>query len=97
VEPGAAHRYGADRAFPLSDHADFAGLVNYARATGAQEVLTHHGFAVELAHALRARGIEARPVGTLRQMELFAPRGPGDRSEARKPRGAGGVVVASGE
>ena len=32
--PGARQRYGADVAFPLSDHADFQGLVAYALATG---------------------------------------------------------------
>jgi putative mRNA 3-end processing factor len=72
VDGGAARRYGADEAFPLSDHADFEGLISYARSTGAREVLTHHGFAEELATALRARGIEARPLGTVRQLELFA-------------------------
>jgi putative mRNA 3-end processing factor len=71
VDPGTARRYGADEAFPLSDHADFQGLLSYAKATGATEVLTHHGFAQELAAALRARGIEARPLGTVRQLELF--------------------------
>ncbi|HTS82650.1 MAG TPA: MBL fold metallo-hydrolase, partial [Myxococcaceae bacterium] len=38
---------------------------------GASEVLTHHGFAEELAGALRDRGIEARPLGTVRQLDLF--------------------------
>jgi putative mRNA 3-end processing factor len=72
VDGDAGRRYGADEAFPLSDHADFEGLLSYARSTGAREVLTHHGFAEELATALRARGIEARPLGTVRQLELFA-------------------------
>jgi putative mRNA 3-end processing factor len=71
VDPGAARRYGTDEAFPLSDHADSEGLVRYARATGASEVLTHHGFAEELARMLRHAGIEARPLGTVRQLELF--------------------------
>ena len=71
VDPGTARRYGADEAFPLSDHADFEGLLSYAKATGASEVLTHHGFAEELARALRDRGIEARPLGTVRQLDLF--------------------------
>ena len=35
MEPNVAGRYGADVAFPLSDHADFEGLVKYAEATGA--------------------------------------------------------------
>lgn len=69
--PGAARRYGADLAFPLSDHADCAMLIQYAKATGANEVLTHHGFAEELAQALTAEGLDARPVGTAKQLELF--------------------------
>ena len=71
IDGGTARRYGADEAFPLSDHADFEGLISYARSTGASEVLTHHGFAEELARALRDRGIEARPLGTVRQLDLF--------------------------
>ena len=47
-----------------------AGM-HHARATGASEVLTHHGFAEELARALRERGVEARPLGTVRQLDLF--------------------------
>jgi putative mRNA 3-end processing factor len=64
-------RFGADHAFPLSDHADCAGLVAYAKATQAEEILTHHGFAVELAAELQRAGMNARPVGTVRQLELF--------------------------
>jgi putative mRNA 3-end processing factor len=102
VEPGAARRYGADCAFALSDHADFAGLVDYACATGAREVLTHHGFAVELAEGLRARGLEARPVGTLKQMELFPALAPArlssrrSRSRMRGRRVGAAAVPASG-
>jgi putative mRNA 3-end processing factor len=61
----------ADAAFPLSDHADFAGLVSYAKATGAREVLTHTGFAKELAKALRSEGIEARALGQPLQLRLL--------------------------
>jgi putative mRNA 3-end processing factor len=55
--------YGADVAFPLSDHADFPSLMSYAKSTGAREVITCHGFAEELAQALRDAGIDARPLG----------------------------------
>ncbi len=71
IDPGAARRYGADVAFPLSDHADFPSLVEYAKRTGANEVITHHGFARELAEALRGEGIDARAVGQRQQLELF--------------------------
>ncbi len=63
VDRWAARRYGADVAFPVSDHADFPSLVAYAKATGAREVITCHGFAEELAQALRDGGIDARPLG----------------------------------
>ena len=62
MDPNMAARYGADVAFPLSDHADFEGLLRYAEQTGAEEVVTHHGFADELAAGLRERGFIARAV-----------------------------------
>jgi putative mRNA 3-end processing factor len=71
VDGGAARRYGADVAFPVSDHADCAALVRYARATGATEVVTHHGFARELADALSAVGLDARVLGKPKQLSLF--------------------------
>lgn len=68
---GGAYRMRVDEALPLSDHADFDGLVEYARATGAAEVLTTHGSAEELASHLRANGIAARPLSPSPQLELF--------------------------
>jgi len=67
----AHHRAGADVAFPLSDHADYPGLLAYVKATGASEVITHHGFAVEFAEALRGEGLDARALGTRQQLDLF--------------------------
>ena len=67
----ATRRYGADVAFPISDHADFPSLVAYAKATGATEVITHHGFAEELADALRGEGMIARAVHQPLQLPLF--------------------------
>lgn len=71
LDPGAAYRYGAQVAFPLSDHADCPSLVNYVKATGAREVITHHGFAEELARLLREDGIDARTLGKPQQLVLF--------------------------
>lgn len=62
---------GADAAFPLSDHADFPSLVRYAKATGAGRVFTVHGYAAELAAALRACGMRAEPLAETRQLELL--------------------------
>ncbi len=69
--PQIARRYGADVAFPVSDHADFRALVAYARATGASEVITHHGFADALAEGLRAESILARAVHRPLQLSLL--------------------------
>ena len=62
---------GVDAAFPLSDHADFPALLRYAKATGAGRVYTHHGFAEELARALRREGVRAEPLAGSRQLELL--------------------------
>jgi putative mRNA 3-end processing factor len=70
MDPDIARRYGADIAFALSDHADCASLVAYAKATGATEVLTHHGYARELAQTLRDNGVFARAVSQPMQLAL---------------------------
>jgi putative mRNA 3-end processing factor len=69
--PGATRRYGADVAFPLSDHADCPSLVRYVKATGARDVITHHGFAEELAEVLRDEGLDARALGQPKQLALL--------------------------
>ncbi len=70
MDPGVASRYGAHRAFALSDHADFPNLVRYAKATGADHVMTCHGFAEELAQSLRDEGLCARAIHRPLQLEL---------------------------
>jgi len=70
LDPNGNKRCGADRAFAFSDHADFPSLLAYAKATGAREVITCHGFARELAEALRAEGIQARAVNQALQLQL---------------------------
>jgi putative mRNA 3-end processing factor len=62
---------GVDAAFPLSDHADFPSLLRYARATRASRVLTVHGYARELAGALRREGIRAEELVEQEQLELL--------------------------
>ncbi len=62
--------FGADCAFPLSDHCDFFDLVEVAERSGAAKVYTVHGFAQELAHQLRRRGIEAHPLHLSEQLSL---------------------------
>ncbi|MBI5553369.1 MAG: hypothetical protein HY917_01375 [Candidatus Diapherotrites archaeon] len=61
------------RHFVLSDHADFNGLMELVRASGAQKVFTYHGFDAELAFHLRQRlGILARPLAEAEQTDLGA-------------------------
>ena len=44
----------------------------YVKATGAREVITHHGFKKELAQVLREEGIDARALGSKpQQLTLF--------------------------
>jgi putative mRNA 3-end processing factor len=71
LDPARARWHGADAAFPLSDHADFDGLMRYVQASGAREVITHRGFADELAKELRGQGIEARALGKPLQLQLL--------------------------
>lgn len=47
---------------PLSDHADFGELLRYVDKVSPRKVWTTHGFARELASALRHRGYDARPL-----------------------------------
>ena len=51
---------GVDKAFPLSDHADFYDLVRYARESGARQIYTVHGYSNELAMHLRKLGLNAK-------------------------------------
>jgi putative mRNA 3-end processing factor len=71
--PGFGEKLGVDRILPVSDHAGFDDLVEYAIQSAARSVQTFHGHALELAEALRKRGIDAHPVGEgHRQLELFS-------------------------
>ncbi|HVU52936.1 MAG TPA: hypothetical protein VHL80_19775 [Polyangia bacterium] len=71
-EPGELGRARADQGVPLSDRADFADLLRYVEATGAREVALLHAPGDELAKTLRARGIDAYPLGPPRQIALFS-------------------------
>lgn len=68
----ATYQYGCDAAFALSDHADYPDLLRMVELVRPRKVLTVHGFAVEFAADLRARGIEAWALGRENQMELQA-------------------------
>ncbi len=70
LDAGAVYRYQSSAAFPLSDHADYPSLLRYVELVQPKRVLTLHGFAKEFAATLRARGIEASPIGQPYQPEL---------------------------
>jgi Cft2 family RNA processing exonuclease len=70
IEPGARFRYGADAAFPLSDHADYADLLRYVELVQPKRVLTLHGYAAAFARDLRARGVEAWALSEENQLEF---------------------------
>jgi DNA ligase-1 len=74
VDPSAVYRYQVDRAFPLSDHADYNDLVRYVGLVQPKRVFTLHGFASEFARDLRGRGIEAWALSEENQMELKLPK-----------------------
>jgi len=71
--PGFAEKLGVDSILPLSDHAGFPDLVEYALQSGASCVQTVHGHARDLADELRRRGVDAHPIGEAHsQLELFS-------------------------
>ncbi len=56
---GNRRRRNLDRGFALSDHADWNGLIEVIRATGAARVLLTHGQAPTLERWLREQGFDA--------------------------------------
>jgi putative mRNA 3-end processing factor len=60
----------ADEAIPLSDHAGFDELVDYALRSGARRVLAVEGHADELAQALRDKNVAALAIREHHQLAL---------------------------
>jgi putative mRNA 3-end processing factor len=56
---GARRRYGVDRGFVLSDHADWPGLARAIKATGAERVIVTHGYEAVMVRWLREQGLQA--------------------------------------
>jgi len=56
---------GFDVGFVVSDHADWPGLLSAIEATGAQRVLTTHGYTESLARYLREKGHDAAELTSL--------------------------------
>jgi len=61
---GTRRRRGFDRGFVVSDHADWPDLLRTIEETGAERVLTTHGYAEPLARYLREKGRPAAPLST---------------------------------
>jgi putative mRNA 3-end processing factor len=61
---GHQRRRNADAGFALSDHADWNGLLQAVKATGAQKVFVTHGFQDAFSRYLNEQGIEAAEVKT---------------------------------
>jgi putative mRNA 3-end processing factor len=61
---GNARRRNVDAGFVMSDHADWCGLLDAVKATGAQKVYATHGFTAAFSRYLNETGIEAGEVKT---------------------------------
>lgn len=61
---GNARRRNVDAGFALSDHADWKGLLQAVKATGAEKVFVTHGFQAAFSRYLQENGIEAGEVKT---------------------------------
>jgi Cft2 family RNA processing exonuclease len=62
--------FGADVAFPLSDHCDFQELCDAVDLVGPEQVYTVHGFTEDLARHLRKRGVKASALRGVEQLAL---------------------------
>jgi putative mRNA 3-end processing factor len=67
-------RLGVDVAIPASRQADFDGIVEYVRASGAREVATLHPPSDALRMALHSRNMDIYALGPPRQIGLFDSR-----------------------
>jgi len=61
---GPRRRRALDRGFVLSDHADWNGLLQTIRATGAEKIWATHGYTAPLVRYLREGGWSAETIET---------------------------------
>ena len=61
---GTRHRRAVDRSFPLSDHADWPGLLKAIEETQAEQILVQHGFTGQMVKWLTSQGKNARAIVT---------------------------------
>ncbi len=67
---GARRRRAVDKGFVLSDHCDWAGLLESIEATGATRVICTHGYSDIFSRFLREKGLDARTEQTQYEGEL---------------------------
>ena len=70
VDRGALFRYGTERGFALSDHADYPALIKYIELAQPRKVLLNHGWR-DFVYRLRALGIDAEYLEENPQLTLF--------------------------
>lgn len=70
MDSSCRFRMGTDAAFPLSDHADFPGLLEFVDRVAPSRVGTLHGFAADFAWRLRERGYDAWALSEPEQLTL---------------------------
>lgn len=61
---GAKRRRNVDKGFVMSDHADWNGLNQAVKATGAEKVYVTHGYTEVFSQWLTEKGIDAEPLKT---------------------------------
>lgn len=68
--PNAPYRLDVDHALPLSDHADFTELLEFARLVNPERILCTHGPREFVDHLIEA-GFNAEPLEPDKQKKLF--------------------------
>ena len=70
LDRGALLRYGTQRGFALSDHADYPALLQYVERAQPRKVLLNHGRR-DFVYRLRALGVDAEYLEDHAQLSLF--------------------------
>ena len=63
--------FGADEAFPMSNHAGYDELIQYVELVRPKEVYLVQGFNTEFSRTLKKRGFNAKPLEKPTQLELL--------------------------
>ena len=71
MDARAKNWHGADKLFPLSDHADFSELLEYVRRANPAKVYTVHGFSEFVDH-LREEGFDAEELKKTKKSFKFS-------------------------